>query len=82
MATGSEEYIKADKSTFANLCTAALLPLLLPVMLASLLDMVEVCPPKNVVTANVVSKALPPTVVMVAKVMVVGVELYTVTQVD
>lgn len=51
-------------------------------LLASLLEIVSVRPPKNVVTAIVVSKALPSTVVMVAKLMVVGVGLKTVTQVD
>lgn len=57
--------------------------LVVPVILGSIkLDIVEVCPPTEVMTAQVESTAFPSIVVMVEKVMVVGVALFTVTHMD
>jgi hypothetical protein len=56
--------------------------LVLPVIIGIVPDMVEVCPPKEVVTAHVVSTGLPSMVVLLEKIIVVGVALFTIIHVD
>jgi hypothetical protein len=81
------ENIKLDQSKFSDLCTEprllfALSLLVLPVIIGILPDIVEVSPPKEVVTVHVVSTGLPPIVVIPEKIMVVGVALFTTIHVD
>jgi hypothetical protein len=86
-AMGKLENNKLDQANFSDLCTEprllfAVSLLVFPVILGILPDIVEVCPPTEVVTAHVVSTGLPFIVVILEKIMVVGVALFTMIHVD